>query len=280
MPNAFVSFAEVKVRVTFEMLLAHYGLQDGFTRKGDALAGPCPICQSAGKRPFSVNLRKNAWYCFAKCQGGGNILDFVSRKEGVEIRRAAELLDRWFGLGLGAGPPPTEARASPETRRTAPAPPVPAANPPLTFALKQLDPAHPGFAAYGLSEATARAFEAGHCARGMLRDYLAIPVRNRVGELVAYVGLDPDPAAPERYKLPPTFHPEARGLEPLPRRSGGRRALLPRRRDRGRAATRGAGTRECPQPLLSGSLAGAGGTPPGDLSRGHPHDARLPRLRP
>lgn len=211
MSNRFVSFAEVKSRVTFEALLTHYDLLAGLTRKGESVAGPCPLCKSSGKRPFSVNLQKNAWYCFAGCQSGGNILDFVARKEGVSIRRAAVLLNDWFELGLAGEPPDTEAPSQPEP----PAAPAatsdalaPTANQPLTFALKNLDPEHPAFAAYGLTEATVRAFEAGYCARGLLRGRLAVPIHSATGELVAYAGVAPDPEAEDRYKLPPNFHPE------------------------------------------------------------------------
>lgn len=208
MPTAFVSFAEVKARVGFEPLLDRYGLIQGLTRKGETLAGPCPVCGAGGKRPFTVNLRKNAWYCFGKCQGGGNVLDFVARKEGVEIRRAAELLNRWFELDLERTPATAAAGDAPKAARAKPLVALPEANPPLSFALKQIDPAHPAFAAYGLTEPTARAFEAGYCAKGLLKDRLAIPIRSLAGELVAYVGLDLDPEAKERYKFPPNFFPE------------------------------------------------------------------------
>src|SRR6185295_7922173 len=203
MTTAFVSFAEVKARVGFEILLERYGLIQGLTRKGESLAGPCPLCGAGGKRPFTVNLSKNAWYCFGKCRGGGNVLDFVARKEGVEIRRAAELLNRWFELDLERTPGAAAVRDPPKVSQTKPIVALPDANPPLSFALKQIDPEHPAFAAYGLSLATARAFESGHCTKGLLKGRLAIPVRNFTGELVAYVGLHPDPAAEDRYQFPP-----------------------------------------------------------------------------
>jgi len=34
-----------------------------------------------------VNREKNAWYCFG-CKQGGNVLDFVAKKERVGIRAA------------------------------------------------------------------------------------------------------------------------------------------------------------------------------------------------
>lgn len=213
MPKGFVSFAEVKARVDFVALLDRYDLLESLTQKGDSLAGPCPLCGATGKRPFTVNLTKRAWYCFAKCSAGGNVLDFVSRKEGVEIRRAAELLDSWFELGLQDAPAETRETRGKEPKKTekekpAPAREKPNKNTPLTFALKQLDPAHDGFAAYGVGEETARFFEAGFCARGLLRDRLAVPIHSRDGALLAYAGIDPDPTAVARYLFPPNFNPD------------------------------------------------------------------------
>lgn len=186
MSKGFVSFAEVKHRVTMEALLTHYGLFAALTRKGKNLAGACPLCKGKSARQFQVNTLKNAWYCFG-CKAGGNVLDFVAKKEGVSVRTAALRLDSWFELGLveetsraavetpaaPAEPPPA---ASAETTTTVMAPPT--ENPPLTFTLKTLDPHHESLAPLGLRTETIERFGAGYCAKGLLKGRVAIPIHS------------------------------------------------------------------------------------------------------
>ena len=99
MSQSFVSFAEVKRAVTIVALLEHYGLFSTLTAKGQNLVGACPFCDGKSTRQFQVNPEKNAWYCFG-CKQGGNVLDFVAKRERVGVRTAALKLDQWFGLGL------------------------------------------------------------------------------------------------------------------------------------------------------------------------------------
>jgi DNA primase len=213
MSKGFVSFAEVKRGVSMEAVLGRYELLESLTRKGRNLAGPCPFCKGASGRQFQVNLVKNAWYCFG-CKAGGNILDFVAKKEGVSIRTAALRLDSWFELGLvEEKKTQAEAPAAPaETPAASEAPPaaqetLPAENQPLAFTLKTLDPNHESLAALGLRPETSERFGAGYCGKGLLKGRMAIPIHNGRGELLAYAGLAvADDTAP-RYLFPPKFHP-------------------------------------------------------------------------
>jgi DNA primase len=203
MPKGFVSFAEVKRRVSMEAVLGRYGLLTDLTKKGRNLAGPCPFCDGSSARQFQVNLEKNAWYCFG-CKQGGNVLDFVATREDIGVRAAALKLDAWFELGL-AGKESRDA-ASDAPAEEPPATELPTANPPLNFTLKTLDPAHPNLAPLGIGTETLAHFGAGYCTKGLLKGRLAVPVRNREGELVAYVGLATGDESP-RYLFPPNFHP-------------------------------------------------------------------------
>ena len=76
-------------------------------------------------------------------------------------------------------------------------------NRPLGFSLKQLDPAHPYLRARGLSPETIAMFGLGYCSTGRI----AIPIHDRVGNLVAYAGRWPGnpPEQRPRYKLPRGF---------------------------------------------------------------------------
>lgn len=213
MQKGFIPFAEVKRAVSLEAILARYGLLENLSRKGMNLAGPCPFCKGASGRQFQVNLVKNAWYCFG-CKAGGNILDFVAKREGVSIRTAALKIDSWFELGLveEKEKPQAEAPAAPaDTRAASPeAPPaaqetLPTENQPLAFTLKTLDPNHESLASLGFGAEILERFGAGYCARGLLKGRLAVPVHNGRGELLAYVGLALQDETP-RYLFPPKFH--------------------------------------------------------------------------
>jgi DNA primase len=203
MSKGFVSFAEVKRAVSMEAVLSRYGLLADLVKKGRNLAGPCPFCNGTSARQFQVNLEKNAWYCFG-CKQGGNVLDFVATREAVSARAAALKLDAWFELGL-AGKEPGGA-TSDAPAEEAPAKELPTSNPPLTFTLKTLDPQHPNLAPLGIEAETLTSFGAGYCTKGFLKGRLAIPVKNREGELVAYAGLATEGEEP-RYLFPPNFHP-------------------------------------------------------------------------
>jgi DNA primase len=207
MPNGFVSFADVKRAVSIEAVLARYELLDGLTRKGANLVGPCPFCKGRSVRLFQVNLAKNAWYCFG-CKEGGNVLDFVAKREGVSLRAAALTLDGWFELGLAEGASREESAAARAAPPGAQDEALPAANPPLTFTLKTLDPHHESLAPLGLQSATLERFGAGYCAKGLLKGRLAIPIHNWEGDLVAYAGLALGEDESPRYLFPPKFHPE------------------------------------------------------------------------
>ncbi len=222
MSHGFVPFAEVKQMVSMEAVLARYQLLDGLTKKGANLAGSCPFCNARSARLFQANLAKNAWYCFG-CKAGGNVLDFVAKKEKASLREAALLLDRWFALGLaGESRPDTPALPEPaEDDDVVEREPLPAENPPLTFSLKTLDPGHESLAPLGLSPATLEAFGAGYASKGLMKGRLAIPVRNRAGALVAYAGLSLGGESP-RWLFPPKFQPalEVVNLDRLPEFAG------------------------------------------------------------
>src|ERR1043166_7562747 len=94
----FVDFNQVKKSVSILQILEHYNLTEKLRRSGDSFSGSCPIHNGDNPTQFRVSISKNCWNCFGKCKGGGNILDLVSKKEGVTIRQAALLIQEWFGL--------------------------------------------------------------------------------------------------------------------------------------------------------------------------------------
>src|SRR5690242_8055212 len=100
--QSFVDFKAVKAAITMEQLLQHYLLQDRFKKNGDTLSGPCPIHNGSNPTQFRASLGKNIWNCFGDCKGGGNVLDFIAKKEGVPIHAAALKAIDWFRLNTNA----------------------------------------------------------------------------------------------------------------------------------------------------------------------------------
>lgn len=213
--SRFVDFKAVKAAVSMLQVLEHYGLAESFKRSGNSLSGPCLLHDGQNPTQFRVSLSKNCWNCFGKCKAGGNILDFVSRKEGVTIREAALKICDWFNLPLAnkeALKPKTETQAETKPPPNASVTPEPTStetgpNKPLGFELKNLDTAHAYLAERKLSEVAIAEFGLGYCGKGSMRGRIVIPIHNADGQLVAYAGRWPGepPEDTPKYKFPVGF---------------------------------------------------------------------------
>jgi len=215
----WVSFPEIKARVSIADILSRYGLVGALRKQGsDELVGGCPFHEGKSREPFHVSLSKNAFRCFAPhCGKQGNILDLVMFKEGTaNIREAALLIQGWFPSAGETAPGSTESVVKPEAGDRVPEdlPDAQAGqgssiNPPLAFMLKGLDAGHPYLKDRGLKRETIDDFCLGYCSRGVMKNRIAIPVHNERGELVAYAGRWPGddgwPEGEEKYKLPAGF---------------------------------------------------------------------------
>lgn len=214
--RAWVDFKEIKSRVSLKDVLAHYGLLEGLKQKDDELSGLCPFHKET-TGSFRANLAKNAFNCFG-CKAHGNILDFVSLKEEVDIRKAGLLIQQWFEISsegtqeCAREEKPAKKVETPSKSKKEENESVSAGknrnNPPLTFSLKHLDLEHPYLSERDLAKETIEKFGLGYCSRGLFKGWIVIPVHNENGELVAYAGRWPGEDPPERedrYKLPPGF---------------------------------------------------------------------------
>jgi len=197
--HEWVSFSEIKNRVTLERVLRSYRV-DWLRRSGpQQYRGRCPIHQGQGVEAFHANLGRGVFHCFA-CGAGGNVLDFVAAMEGCSLREAALRLQATHGDGRCSAP--WVAAGSPETRKLVTK--KRDVNPPLHFSLA-LDPAHPYLVERGIAMGTSSYFGVGYCrARGLMSGRIAIPIRDDEGRLVAYCGRALDGAAP-RYRFPAGF---------------------------------------------------------------------------
>lgn len=231
--SGYVDFRALKAAVTMEQVLAHYGVLTRFKRGQDSLTGPCPIHNGTNATQFRVSISKNCWNCFSQCHCGGNVLDFVARKENVTPVEAANRLIAWFKLdreqlnggkdreqpeprerrGERSSPPaqlkhqPVADREAQPTAKSAPsAKEGVGPNKPLGFHL-ELDPSHPYLVERGLAPETIDAFGLGFCAKGVMAQRIAIPINNAKGELVGYAGRWPGepPTDRPKYRLPDGF---------------------------------------------------------------------------
>lgn len=196
--RGWVSFAEIKRRVTLEQVLRCYEV-NWLRRSGvDQYRGHCPIHRGQGKEAFHANLKRGVFHCFA-CGAGGNVLDFVAAMEGVSIREAALRLQACGG-DRDVGAVPTAVAVAGRKLVTKKR----SVNPPLGFTL-ELDRRHPYLARRGIEGATADHFGVGYFReRGLMSGRIAIPIHDQAGRVVAYCGRAVDGIEP-RYRFPVGF---------------------------------------------------------------------------
>ena len=218
--STFIDFRAVKREVTMVQVLEHYGLMSRMKQNGDNITGACPIHDGENPTAFRVSISKNCWNCFSQCGCGGNVLDFVAKREKVSLLKAARLLVEWFNLNIETPededrPPRREQSDSrvreknnPKREAARPVEPdeVRGENKPLTFVLQNLQPEHPYLTERGLSPETIQTFGLGFCQKGLLNGRIAIPIHNgSKGELVAYAGRWPGDTDKEKYLFPKGF---------------------------------------------------------------------------
>lgn len=220
----YVSFPEVKERVSIPDALDKLGLLDQFARKGETLTGVCPLPEHQhGPRPnarqFKVNRRDGLWlfHCFGDCGRGGDVIELVKSITGHDDAHVRFWFADNFGDRLSAKKP-TRSRSSaedsePGTDRqetkqahdnagwTSTKPQAPKATvnlpgsvsplKPLRFKL-QLDPTAPYLRERGVSEEIIKRYGLGLCNRGYFNGYVAAPIvpypRSSTGRPVGYIG--------------------------------------------------------------------------------------------
>jgi DNA primase len=253
--SRFVDFKAVKAAVSMLQVLEHYGLAASFKRSGNSLSGPCPLHGGENRTQFRVSLEKNCWNCFGTCKGGGNVLDFVARKEGCSLREAALALCDWFELptqekparpAKDAGEPPTSSappKAEPRPKAAKAKESKPdedGPNEPLGFALQNLDAAHPYLTERGLSAETIAEFGLGYCQKGSMTGRIVIPIFTSLPLVRAAARFPPARAA--------QYLPLSRRGKPAPHRAPAAPHSIPAPR----------GRRICPARLRRNHIPGAG----------------------
>jgi hypothetical protein len=107
--EAKIDFRQVKQQVSLVRVLLHYKIQIRRTN-GDQLVADCPLPTHTSKEShhtLKLNALKGVWCCLSEScvagykdklggKSGGDVLDFVSLKEGISILQAAKLCLDWF----------------------------------------------------------------------------------------------------------------------------------------------------------------------------------------
>lgn len=233
----YVSFAEIKQKVSISDVLTALGMTDRFQGKGETLTGVCPLPRhqhgpSPNAEQFKINHRDGIWlwHCFGDCQRGGDVIELVKEMTGFDNAHVRFWFAEKFGDRLTAKKPQAgcsesdaktkRAREAHLENETSQAPKSISANlpndalelKPLRFRLN-LDPAVPYLNERGLTAETIARYGLGLCNRGVLKGYVAIPVygyphpggSNPLAYLGRWPGDDFDEASRPRYKWPEGF---------------------------------------------------------------------------
>jgi len=172
-----LDFQEVKQKYSIEDVAKALGLQLSASN-GESLRGPCPS-KEGDERSLVVTPSKGLWYSFAK-QGGGDTISLVSFVKDTSAKEAA----RWIVDNLGGGNTTEE----------------PTEKEPGT-GLKELDylqSDHPAVQALGFEVEDAERLGIGWSNKGIMRGYIAIPIRLPSGHIAGYLGI-------HECKLPPKW---------------------------------------------------------------------------
>ena len=174
---SYVDFAALKQRISIIDAVAKLGL--ALVETGDQMRGPCPACNSGGKRALVVTPAKQAFYCFG-AHSGGDVIALVSHIKSIGMKEAALFLsdedERPANAEASTPPPEERVKGREGTSRLLK---------PLTY----LEPDHDLVRALGIEPETCIAFGAGYAPKGIMRGRLAIPIHDwRTGDLIAYCG--------------------------------------------------------------------------------------------
>lgn len=241
MPSNWLNFTKIREQLNFSEVLSHYGFSFKMDGKGQCKIA-CPFHED--KTPScSINENKNAFKCFG-CPEKGNILEFVGKMEGfdtdnsTELRKAAQFCVDTFDLDPGIRTSDKKESSSGRIRAKSKPAPVKVVkqekhknftidesdkkktqtdatfkndnqtNEPLTFRL-DLQDEHPFIQKRGIDKKTAAKFGIGfYDGKGLMKGRVCFPIKNDVGDLVAYAGRWADDKLPEdipRYLLPAGF---------------------------------------------------------------------------
>lgn len=190
-----IDFNYLKQTVSIISVLSDKGLLPLLKRRGNDLVGSCPVHGGDNPRAFVVNLEKNVWYCFTRCQGGGDVIELVRKLDRKSYVETAEYLMNLSGTTPNASSylnrvlriansseKPNGTRFKPFTSR------VP------------LDPNTNFLKSKAITPKTAQAFEVGvYHQKGFLAGSIGIRLHDIFGNPLGYAGRRLDPTQIKKY---------------------------------------------------------------------------------
>jgi DNA primase len=191
--NTFVDIADTKQRISISQVVQMCGLV--LKSEGQHLRGNCPFCKK--ERTFRVTPGAGQdglgmWGCFG-CAKRGDSVALVAYLRDMKMPEAARVIRDHFGLDGARTVPNTSPSPPAKEKRKQPFD--------MERYLADLATDAEELAALGIEPDTLRAFKAGYCKVGGLRDMLALGVCNGRGELLGFVGRSIELEAPA-LKLP------------------------------------------------------------------------------
>jgi len=187
-----MTFSHLKRSVSIETVLNAEGLTTSLKRHGQRLVGPCPVHGGDNPHAFVVDRAKDLWYCFTRCQGGGDVVELVRRMHHIGYPQCARYLAT---LARAPTPPSSPVTAPPKKLFQ-----------PYTRSLR-LDPLAPLLQQKGIRPETALRFGAGgYEGPGFLRGCIAVRLHDPEARPLGYAGRRLDPQQAHRYgkwKFPP-----------------------------------------------------------------------------
>lgn len=215
---------EIKRQVSIEQVLAHYGLYERckMRRSGKTLRGLSPF-RDERNPSFSVNVEGNKWNDYPRptIEGRecpGNVIGLVMAIENCGFRDALLKLSELAGLPAREPPGASEIRERVGAALRDPLPvntgtgiyrpDAPAIiNEIFGKELRGLRFDIPFLLERGLTPERARFYGVGYCSRGLMKGRIVVPIKNRAGEIAAYLGRslkDDDPNG--KWRFPLGFH--------------------------------------------------------------------------
>ena len=224
----YVSFQEVKAKVSIPDVLAKLDLLDQFTEKHGVYTGVCPLpTHKHGPQPndqqFKINQKGDLWlwHCFGDCDRGGDVIELVKlvnelSDAHVRFWFADNFSDRLQLTKQGTASDEKETEPTPHSAEQAVAVADDATQPPLKplrFYL-DLDANVPYLVDRGVQSETIERYGLGLCSKGVLNGYVAIPVyrwpkesdgENPCGYIGRWPGDDWNDTDRPRYMIPSGF---------------------------------------------------------------------------
>ena len=153
---SYIDFQEVKALADIVTVANWLGLELKHNR------GQCSV-NEGDKRELVLTPEKNLFYCFG-CKEGGDQIKLVSHICQIDQKQAAQhIMTRFHGYT------PAKKGLPPD-------------------GLDYLDHAHESVQALGLSRDKAEELGIGWASRGTMRNHLLIPLRDKTGHLLGYLG--------------------------------------------------------------------------------------------